>query len=118
MAYRLRIDNIGANITSEDLRGLFGAFGRVRRVTVQQPVFDDGCGVRFAYVDMATADEAKACLEGIGGEMVVGHPLRLRLCPRKPVAHDPSARIGGRAAAVSSVYRRLSDTPAPCRQSC
>ena len=76
MSKRIYCGNLSFQSTEDDVRALFSTFGEVTDVHV---VLDRETGRSrgFAFAEMATADQAKAAIEGLNGRDVSGRALKV-----------------------------------------
>jgi RNA recognition motif-containing protein len=89
MAKKLFVGNLPYTTTEDALRDLFSADGRnVARVTIVTDR-DTGRSRGFAFVEMATDEEAQAAVGALNGADFEGRSLRVDL------AHDKPAGGGG-----------------------
>jgi RNA recognition motif-containing protein len=74
MQTKLFVGNLSYSITEMDLRNLFAGFGKVSEVTV---VHDEATGRTrgFAFVTMATPEEAEAAISGLRDRPYEGRSL-------------------------------------------
>jgi RNA recognition motif-containing protein len=89
MTTRLHVGNLTAETTESEIGVAFRQEGRevtrVDIVTSRDPGRSRGC----AFVEMATADHARAAIAALDGQMMNGRALRVR------AAHTPKSRFGG-----------------------
>ncbi len=74
MGKKLYVGNLSYSATNADLEGLFAPFGSVRSVEVIQDR-ETGRGKGFAFVEMASDQEAAAAIAGLSGKEHDGRPL-------------------------------------------
>jgi RNA recognition motif-containing protein len=70
------VGNLSFDMTEEDLRKEFEAFGKVDSVNIIKDKFTDKSR-GFAFVEMATSDEGKAAVAAINGKDVKGRALNV-----------------------------------------
>ena len=70
------VGNLSFDMTEEDLRKEFEAFGKVDSVSIIKDKFTDKSR-GFAFVEMATSDEGKAAVAAINGKDVKGRALNV-----------------------------------------
>ena len=89
MNNRLHIGNLSPETTAASLTEAFQRDGRtvarVQLVMSREPGRSRG----FAFVDMATAEEASAALTALQGTNIDGRSARIS------IAHEPKSRFGG-----------------------
>ena len=73
---KLYVGNVSFDSTAEDLRELFGAYGKV--TDVYMPADDNGASRGFAFITMAET-EYEAALEGVNDTEFMGRILKVRL---------------------------------------
>jgi RNA recognition motif-containing protein len=71
---KLYVGNLSYSANNADLEGLFAPFGTVRSVEVIQDR-DTGRGKGFAFVEMASDQEAAAAIAGLSGKEHDGRNL-------------------------------------------
>jgi cold-inducible RNA-binding protein len=70
------VGNLSFDMTEEDLRKEFEAFGKVDSVNIIKDKFTDRSR-GFAFVEMATSEEGKAAVAAINGKDVKGRALNV-----------------------------------------
>jgi RNA recognition motif-containing protein len=70
------VGNLSYDMTEEDLRKEFEAFGKVDSVNIIKDKFTDRSR-GFAFVEMANNDEGKAAVAAINGKDVKGRALNV-----------------------------------------
>ena len=68
--------NLPYELTEEDLRLAFEAFGKVETVTIIKDKYSDR-SKGFGFVEMPTAAEAQAAIEGLNGKDLKGKTLNV-----------------------------------------
>jgi RNA recognition motif-containing protein len=71
---KLYVGNLSYSASNADLEGLFASFGTVRSVEVIQDR-ETGRGKGFAFVEMASDQEAAAAITGLSGKEHDGRNL-------------------------------------------
>jgi RNA recognition motif-containing protein len=74
MSTNLYVGNLTFNTTTSDLESLFAAHGEVKSAQVITDR-DTGRSRGFGFVEMATADSARAATDALNGHDVDGRPL-------------------------------------------
>jgi len=70
------VGNLSRDVTDDDLRTAFGAFGRVTNVTVLRDKFS-GEPRGFGFVEMEAKAEAQAAISGLNGTDLKGRRLNV-----------------------------------------
>jgi cold-inducible RNA-binding protein len=70
------VGNLSYDMTEEDLRKEFEAFGKVDSVSIIKDKFTDRSR-GFAFVEMASSEEGKAAVAAINGKDVKGRALNV-----------------------------------------
>jgi RNA recognition motif-containing protein len=68
--------HLSYEITEEDLRLAFEAFGKVESVTIIKDKYSDR-SKGFGFVEMPTAAEAQAAIEGLNGKDLKGKTINV-----------------------------------------
>jgi cold-inducible RNA-binding protein len=96
MGTKLYVGNISYNATEASLRAAFEADGRqVREVSL---IMDRETGRPrgFAFVQMATEQDAKAAIAALDGKEIDGRALKVNEAQERPAGNRPSGGGGGR----------------------
>ena len=89
------VGNMPYSMTDAEVKELFGAYGTVDAVRIVMDR-DSGRPKGFAFVEMNTADEAKAAIEAINGSEVGGRALVVNEArPREDRPRNNFNRRGG-----------------------
>ena len=86
------VGNLSGDVGDGDLQGAFEAFGEVTSATVIKDKFT-GKSRGFGFVEMPDEEEAKAAIEGLNGEELMGQDLSVNEARRRP---GRAGRIQGR----------------------
>jgi RNA recognition motif-containing protein len=70
------VGNLSFDVTDEDLREAFAAFGQVESASVIQDKFS-GKSRGFGFVEMPTQTEAEAAISGLDGTDMKGRSLKV-----------------------------------------
>jgi RNA recognition motif-containing protein len=70
------VGNMSRDVTEEDLRQAFGAFGQVGTVTIIKDKFT-GESRGFGFVEMPGKDEAQSAITGMNGKELKGRSLNV-----------------------------------------
>lgn len=97
MAVKLYVGNLPYSTTEDELREIFGAYGTVVSVAVVTDR-DTGRSKGFAFVELETAEEAKAAIDALNGKDFSGRALvvnEARPREERPRRDDQSRGGGG-----------------------
>ena len=87
--------NLSYETTEEDLRVAFEAFGKVESATIIKDKYSDR-SKGFGFVEMLTAAEAQAAIEGLNGKDLKGRTLNVNEArPRTESGKGGGGRGGG-----------------------
>jgi RNA recognition motif-containing protein len=87
---KIRVDNLAADSTEDDLRMLFELFGAVAAVTVDQRR-------RWAQIDMPSKSAAKEAIDGLNGQHLKGFDMAVEeMADRQPSRRRGKPRRGRR----------------------
>ncbi len=89
---KLYVGNLSFNLTDDDIRGAFEAYGAVTDVYVAMDKMT-GRPRGFAFVTMGTADEAKAAIEGLNGKDIGGRAITVN--EARPKEEGAGRSFGG-----------------------
>lgn len=89
------VGNLSRDITEEDLRSAFGAYGRVARATVLRDKFS-GDPRGFGFVEMEAKAEAQAAIAGLNGTQFKGRALNVNEARPKTERGGGGGGGGGR----------------------
>ncbi|KPJ73577.1 RNA-binding protein [candidate division TA06 bacterium DG_78] len=70
------VGNMSRDVTEEDLRQAFGAFGQVGSVTIIKDKFT-GESRGFGFIEMPSKDEAQSAITGMNGKELKGRSLNV-----------------------------------------
>jgi cold-inducible RNA-binding protein len=93
MSTKLYVGNLAFQTTSQDLEQLFGQAGTVQSASVVEDR-DTGRSRGFAFVEMATQDEANSAIEQFNGKELGGRALKVN--EAKPRENRGGGGGGGR----------------------
>lgn len=89
------VGNLSYDMTEEDLRKEFEAFGKVDSVNIIKDKFTDRSR-GFAFVEMSNNEEGKAAVAGVNGKDVKGRALNVSEArPRSEVRRGGGGGGGG-----------------------
>ncbi len=84
MGTKIFVGNMSFDATEQDLTDLFGADGRqIERVSIVNDR-ETGRPRGFAFVEMATDDDAAKAIEALDGHELLGRALRVNEALNKP----------------------------------
>jgi len=86
------VGNLSFETTEEDVRGAFESFGRVESVKIITDKYS-GESRGFGFVEMPSADEAKAAISGLNDKELKGRTLNVN--EARPRAERPRGGGGG-----------------------
>ncbi len=87
------VGNLAYNVTEEDLRHSFEAFGQVASVSIIKDKFS-GQSKGFGFVEIPVKEEAEAALSGMNGKEIKGRKLNVN--EARPRSDDRRGGGGGR----------------------
>lgn len=82
MSTNIYVGNLTFNTSNADLEALFAPHGEVTRASVITDR-DTGRSRGFGFVEMASADEAKAAIEALNGQNVGGRDLTVNVAKER-----------------------------------
>ena len=86
------VGNLSRDVTEEDLREAFSAFGQVSKVTILKDKFS-GEPRGFGFVEMAAKAEAQAAINGMNQKDLKGRALNVN--EARPKTERPGGGGGG-----------------------
>jgi RNA recognition motif-containing protein len=86
------VGNMSYNVTEEDLRGAFEAFGKVDSVAIIKDKYS-GESKGFGFVEMPSAAEGQAAIDGLNGKEFKGRTLTIN--EARPKAEGSKGGRGG-----------------------
>lgn len=86
------VGNISRNVTEDDIRDAFAAFGKVSTVSLLKDKFS-GEPRGFGFVEMPTQSEAEAAIAGLNGNDLKGRALTVN--EARPRTETPRGGGGG-----------------------
>ena len=90
------VGNLSRDVTEEDLRQEFEAFGQITSVTVIKDKFS-GQSRGFGFVEMPAKAEAQSAIDGLNGKDLKGQTLSVNEArPRSDDRRGGGRRGGGR----------------------
>jgi cold-inducible RNA-binding protein len=92
---KIFVGNLSREVSDDELREAFAAFGGVDSATVIKDKFT-GQSRGFGFVEMPSASEAKAAIEGMNGKDLKGRTLNVNEArPREDRGGGGRGRSGG-----------------------
>jgi RNA recognition motif-containing protein len=91
---KLYVGNLSFQTTDDQLTQIFSEFGQVARASVVTDR-ETGRSRGFAFVEMATAEEANAAMEALNGQMVEGRTLTVNIARPREGGGGPRRSFGG-----------------------
>ena len=88
------VGNLPRDITEEDLKEAFGAYGKVNTVSVIKDKFT-GEPRGFGFVEMPNKNEAQAAIAGVNGKMIKGKSLNVNEARQRTQGTGGGPRRGG-----------------------
>ena len=93
MSNKLYVGNLSYSVRDDDLQQHFSAYGQVQSAKVMMER-DTGRSKGFGFVEMGSADEAQAAINGLHGTNMGGRDLTVNIArPMEPRA--PRSNGGG-----------------------
>ncbi len=93
MNNKLYVGNLSYSVRDDDLQQQFSAFGQVNSAKVMMER-DTGRSKGFGFVEMGSAQEAQAAIEGLNGKNMGGRDLTVNIA-RPMEARPPRDNNGG-----------------------
>jgi RNA recognition motif-containing protein len=90
------VGNLSPDVTSDDLRQAFGAFGQVESANVITDKFS-GESRGFGFIEMPSKDEAAAALAGMNGKDIKGRAVSVNEAKPKTDRGGGGGYGGGRS---------------------
>jgi len=88
------VGNLSREVTEEDLRQTFEAFGQVASVTIIKDKFS-GESRGFGFVEMSAKAEAQAAIAGLNGKELKGRTLNVNEARPRSEGRRGGGRPGG-----------------------
>jgi RNA recognition motif-containing protein len=86
------VGNLSFEVSEEDVRGAFEAFGKVETAKIITDKYS-GASRGFGFVEMPSKDEAQAAISGLNGKELKGRALNVN--EARPRAERPRGGGGG-----------------------
>ncbi|MFB0527237.1 MAG: RNA recognition motif domain-containing protein [bacterium] len=88
------VGNLSRDVTEEDLRQAFEAFGKVESVNIIKDKFS-GESRGFGFVEMPAKAEAQSAISDLNGKELKGRPLKVNEARPRPQGRRGGGRRGG-----------------------
>ena len=88
------VGNLSFEVTEEDLKQTFGAFGQVESVKIIKDMYD-GKSKGFGFVEMAGRAEAQSAIEDLNGKELKGRAVKVNEARARTGDNRRGARQGG-----------------------
>jgi cold-inducible RNA-binding protein len=103
MSTKLYVGNLSFNTSAQDLETMFGEAGTVQSASIIEDR-DTGRSRGFAFVEMATAEEANAAIAALNGKEVDGRNLKVNEAKPREDRGNGGGGGGGRGYGGGSRY--------------
>jgi cold-inducible RNA-binding protein len=108
MSKKLYVGNLSYSVRDDDLQQQFSSFGTVESAKVMMER-DTGRSKGFGFVEMASAEQAQAAIEGMHGKNMGGRDLTVNIArPMEPRAPRSGGYGGGNGGGYGGGGRRNS----------
>lgn len=94
MSNKLYVGNLSYSVRDDDLQQEFSAFGQVQSAKVMMER-DTGRSKGFGFVEMSSAEEAQAAIEGLHGKNMGGRDLTVNIARPMEARPPRSGGFGG-----------------------
>ena len=94
MSNKLYVGNLSYSVRDDDLQQHFSAFGHVQSAKVMMER-DTGRSKGFGFVEMSSAEEAQAAIEGLHGKNMGGRDLTVNIARPMEARPPRSGGFGG-----------------------
>mgnify|MGYP001126564498 FL=1 len=88
------VGSLSRDVTEEDLRQAFEAFGKVESVTIIKDKFS-GESRGFGFVEMPAKAEAQSAITGMNGKELKGRTINVNEARPRPEGRQGGGRRGG-----------------------
>ena len=93
---RIYVGNLAYQVTDDELRQAFEAFGQVSSANVIMDKFS-GQSKGFGFVEMASKEEAEAAMRALNGKDLRGRALNVNEARPRPAGGGDGPRRGGQS---------------------
>lgn len=97
MSKKLYVGNLSYQATEGEIEAKFAEFGNVDSVKIITD-FETGRSKGFAFVEMASADEAQQCIDSLDGNDFMGRGVRVSIAKER----KENTRSGGAGAGANA----------------
>lgn len=94
MSNKLYVGNLSYSVRDDDLQQEFSAFGHVQSAKVMMER-DTGRSKGFGFVEMSSAEEAQAAIQGLHGKNMGGRDLTVNVARPMEARPPRSGGFGG-----------------------
>jgi RNA recognition motif-containing protein len=94
MSNKLYVGNLSYSVRDDDLQQEFSAYGQVQSAKVMMER-DTGRSKGFGFVEMSSAEEAQAAIEGLHGKNMGGRDLTVNIARPMEARPPRSGGFGG-----------------------
>jgi RNA recognition motif-containing protein len=94
MSNKLYVGNLSYSVRDDDLQQEFSAFGQVQSAKVMMER-DTGRSKGFGFVEMSSAEEAQAAIQGLHGKNMGGRDLTVNIARPMEARPPRSGGFGG-----------------------
>jgi cold-inducible RNA-binding protein len=94
MENKLYVGNLSYSMRDDTLQQQFSSFGHVNSAKVMMDR-DSGRSKGFGFVEMGSAEEAQAAIQGLNGKQVDGRAITVNVARPMEPRGDGGARRGG-----------------------
>jgi RNA recognition motif-containing protein len=94
MSNKLYVGNLSYSVRDDDLQQQFSVFGHVQSAKVMMER-DTGRSKGFGFVEMSSAEEAQAAIEGLHGKNMGGRDLTVNIARPMEARPPRSGGFGG-----------------------
>jgi RNA recognition motif-containing protein len=109
VATKLYVGGLAYSVKDEELKDFFATQGNVVSAVVIKDKFNDGRSRGFGFVEMETAEEAKAAIDQLDGKELGGRAIRVNEAREDDDDRRPQQKRGGfGGGGGSSSFRRRS----------
>jgi RNA recognition motif-containing protein len=88
------VGNLSYEVTEEDLRTSFESFGKVESANIINDKYS-GKSKGFGFIEMPSAEEAKAAIDGLNGKELKGRNLNVNEARPRSEGRREGGRGGG-----------------------
>ena len=89
------VGNLSRDVSEEDLRQSFEAFGQIETVSIVKDKYS-GESRGFGFVEMPSKEEAQSAIDGLNGQDLKGQHLNVNEARPRPNSNRGGGKSGGR----------------------